>query len=78
MNSRLDILYNWLRSMGFSDMNNVRVNTLVNEDKTYGIGLNFGGGVNLLKEKIGVDIISTVDNTTPYSMYMFFRSTVSF
>ena len=78
MNSREDILYNWLRSMGFSDMNNVRVNTLVNEDKTYGIGLNFGGGVNLLKEKIGVDIISTVDNTTPYSMYMFFRSTVSF
>ena len=78
MTDRDEILYNYLRSMGVSDFNNVRVNTLVNENKTYGIGLNFGGvGINLLKEKIGVDIISGVDNTTPYSMYMYFRSSVS-
>ena len=77
MTERDEILYNYIRSMGVSDFNNVRVNTLVNESKTYGIGLNFYAGVNLLKEKIGVDIISSVTNNTPYSMYMFFRSAVS-
>jgi len=76
--SREEILYNYLKSMGRSDYNSVRTADLVNESRTYGMGLDFYGGINLLNQKLGLDIVSTADNTNVFSMYMFFRSVVQF
>lgn len=73
--SEQEILYNYLRSMGVRDFNNIRVNTLVNESKTYGIGLNFYRPVS---ERVGMEIVSGVASGTPTSMYLYFRSVLSF
>lgn len=76
--NREEILYNYLKSMGRSDYNSVRTTDLVNESRTYGMGLDFYGGINLLNQKLGLDVVSTADNTNVYSMFMFFRSVVQF
>lgn len=75
MSSEQEILYNYLRSMGVRDFNNIRVNTLVNESKSYGIGLNFYRPVS---ERVGLEIVSGVQSNTPTSMYLYFRSVISF
>ena len=45
--SEEEILANYLRAMGRADYNNVRVSTLDNELRTYGIGLDFYGNIDL-------------------------------
>ena len=77
--SREEILYNYLKSMGRSDYNSVRTANLDNESRTFGIGLDFYGGINLLNQKFGMDVLSSADSTdNKYSMYMYFRSVVNF
>lgn len=78
INTREEILYNYLKSMGRSNYNSIRTADLVNQTRTYGMGLDFYGGINLLNQKLGMDVVSSADNTNVFSMYMFFRSVVQF
>ena len=76
--SPLEILLNYLRAMGSNQYNNFRVPYLQNEERVYGIGLDFFGAIDLSQNALGLEIVSAADNTTPYSMFMYFRSVVSF
>ena len=69
-----EILHNYFASMGRSPYHYVRSRNYNN----FGVGLNFGTPVDLNKNKIGLEFTSSVDNTAPYSLYMFFHSFVSF
>ncbi|MAG85851.1 MAG: hypothetical protein CMB97_00335 [Flavobacteriaceae bacterium] len=75
LKSEQEILYNYLVSMGVRDLNNIRVSKLNNDKSGYGIGMNM---YRPISESIGFECVSTVDNTSPTSMYMFFRTVLNF
>jgi hypothetical protein len=51
--------------------NNANTNVVASND-SYGVGLSFGQFIDLSKSKIGINISSAVDNTKPYTCYLFF------
>ena len=75
LKSQEEILFNYLASMGSRGINNIRLSNLPDQKRGYGIGLNFFRPVS---QSIGFECISSVDNTTPTSMYMYFKRVVSF
>lgn len=75
LKSQEEILFNYLASMGSRGINNIRLQNLPDEKRGYGIGLNF---FRPISQSIGMEVVSSVDNTTPTSMYMYFKRVISF
>jgi hypothetical protein len=73
-----ELLSNYIKAVNkvsFDGENNATLNTLASND-SYGIGLAFGGFVDLRVNKISVRIESQVLSTNPYVAYCFFSGLV--
>ena len=73
--SEEELLLNYLRAMNSVSYNNIR-KVFLDEGRNYGLGLDFFGDLDLRQVPMGIDIVSTADNTNKYSMYCYFRSVI--
>ena len=73
MKSDEELLLNYFRSMGNSPYHDVNIR----DYDGFGIGLKFGP-VDLNKNKLGLELLTSIDNTNPHSLYMYFHSFISF
>ena len=77
MSSREEIVMNYIKSLGDAMYNGMSLQKL-NQKRAFGIGLDFGQEIDLNRNKIGLDFVSDVNNTAPQSLFMYFRSVISF
>ena len=72
LDNEQQILENYIKAVSkvIGD-NNANTNVVASND-AWGIGLSFGQFIDLSKSKIGINISSGVDNTKPYTCYLFF------
>jgi len=70
--SQEEILLNYLDAAGSSRYNDLRLSKL-REGESYGVGLNFGGGVDFTNMKFGMNLLTNVSNADPYVLFLFFH-----
>ena len=75
MESRDEVLYNYLRSWNMEPKAYVQTQRSLNSNKTFGIGIPFGGLIDFSSKKFAVDIDSEVSN--PTATYLYFKGMVS-
>ncbi len=66
----------YLSSLRTSGVHSANPN-LIKGNSVFGIGLDFGGQVNISNQKISIQTKSGVSNTNQYVMYMYFHSLIS-
>ena len=76
LEDREEILYNYQRSWGFNQKNNITLDELDHEGRGYGIGLPFGQLIDMTNQKFGLTLESGISNVDKYSITMFFRGVV--
>lgn len=72
LDNEQQILENYIKAISKTIGNNDANTNVVASNDAWGIGLSFGQFIDLSKSKIGINISSGVDNTIPYTCYLFF------
>lgn len=74
LENEMEILYNYLRSLSSVEHNDITTHKLLNEQRGYGIGLNYLEF--LTNQKLGINMQSEIDNNVPYSIYLYFQGMI--
>lgn len=75
--SREETLYNYVKAVSkVVSSNNCSLNVLAS-NQGFGVGISFGGAVDLSKSKLGMNILSDITNGNPYVAYLFFGGILS-
>ena len=77
MKTREEQLLNYFESLGENNKNQISISQMDLSNNEFGLGLHFGEPVDLNKKPFGFDMISSIDNTNKYSVYLFFRGVIS-
>ena len=75
MESRSEVVYNYLRSWNIEPKAYVQTQRSLNQGETFGIGLPFGSLLDFSNKKFAVDIDSEV--TSAHSVYLYFKGMVT-
>jgi hypothetical protein len=71
--SNPEALYHFVDALGFTGRNQLMVENM-DSNEGYGIGYRFESPVSLMNQKLSVQINSSISNSRPLVMYMFFHS----
>ena len=72
-----DILEHYLLSFINDDTKHDVTVRKINDNKVFGVGLNFEEGINLQTSSFGLNIISNINNNEPYNIYAYFKGIIS-
>jgi hypothetical protein len=72
-----DILEHYLLSFLNDDTKHDVTVRKINDNKVFGVGLNFEEGINLQTSSFGLNIISNINNNEPYNIYAYFKGIIS-
>ena len=76
MKTREQQLLNYFESLGENDKNQISISEMDLSNNEFGLGLAFGGPVDLSQKPFGFDMVSSIDNTTKHSVYLFFQGLI--
>jgi hypothetical protein len=75
MESRDEVVYNYLRSWNIEPKAYVQTQRSLNQGETFGIGIPFGSLLDFSSKKFAVDIDSEVSSA--HSVYLYFKGMVT-
>jgi len=76
MNDQGEMIHRYIDSFKNTGHNQMNLDTF-RTNKGFGVGLHFGGFINLANQRFGLQLDSDIDNTKPMNIYMYFHSIIS-